>query len=84
MKTLTPAQHRALAVIRRDHATEPFSRPYDPETGRDVSGATLRRLHELGLIEHVRTNEVTYHVRGRFGRGNHYKRTKYENVWRLK
>lgn len=86
MTKVSPAQQRALDIIRRDYADEPFCKPYDLEAKRDVSGATLRKLYQLGYIEHVRTDEVKYYVRDprSFGSGNYNQRVRYENIWRLK
>ena len=85
MTKLSPAQQRALDIIHRDYADEPFHKPYDSEAKRDVSGPTLRKLYQLGYLEYVRTDEVKYYVRdGHFGTGNHIQRVRYENIWRLK
>lgn len=85
MAKLSAAQSRALEIIKRDYGFETFSKPYDSESKRDVSSATLRKLYQLGYLEHVATNDASYYIRdGAFGSGNYIKKLRYENVWRLK
>ena len=83
---LTKAQQRALEIIKKEYGSEPFSKPHDSNKGRDVSSATLRKLYQLGYIEHIRTDVAKYYVRDArsFGSGSYNQKTSYENVWRLK
>lgn len=85
MAKLSAAQSRALEIIKRDYGLQTFSKPHDEAAKRDVSSATIRKLYQLGYIEHVSTNDASYYIReGAFGRGNYIKKPRYENVWRLK
>jgi hypothetical protein len=79
---LTPAQEQAVQFIKELGLTQ-FACVYNPATGREVSKPTLRALNDKGIIRIVRTVEYKYTVRGRFGRGIRWNKTKSEVLYEV-